>query len=1362
MRIRTYQQQLGISPVQSQGVVPNLPAGDNGSYLAQTAHDISQRILQFQNDTDDARTLELFNQFKQDSTNYHENPDNGIYNTRLGYKSKGLYSDADTWMRKKGEDYVQQLPSERAKANFRKMALELIQQQGLANSRFEAQQTKQYRIETAQATIKNNLIEAEKNWDNPDAIAQARTNIQQALELQMRGSGIEEFDNAYAEIENQLGVARIRQAYVQDPLRALRLLDDPDIHLLPETYAKLHETLHKQTEIYELQAIAQAFSQSYNPENSTAAYQHLIRLYGPDKGNRAFSQLNHIWSVNNMQLNAQQQAISKTQQENARKLTWSMLNPNAKKYSRDEIYSFLNSQAISDSTATHYINWLDAQDKADASAQQKTMIDALHAYVNDGGTFSNEQYSQLITDIGYNEAHSLQNQQKEKQNELKQAIKDAQADNANNFSMRFLDTDKPNPTRQEIVQAANSNDITPEKGRAFINIIEADEKEAERKRKELEKEEKQKVIDTQKDNASKYLEQIIFGNATEDIVRAAEANHEISPEQAINLISHIRTEENRKQTLNDKALAELREQRGRNLVAMAESNNPVFLSKEKMLELYTTKQIEEGHYRRIEELRNSLQTAQDKQAKSAHDDEIYNIAENFSRQYYVGHEHEFFDFINHSDYSPDDKRKITQYYNSFIEQQKIGEKNRLEEQKKSIQRVFNVLKLQYEDGYYLPDDELQNMFIDDNGFGQNYYDQLRDIQKQNEAKSLAEAKEKAKTDKDRVFRDEMTNALGGRGKSEDYYTQLMKSGIIDESHRSQIMNVIKEQKKAQDKVEEDLHKDNLDNIAKELFDKYKDNPEQAYAIMETYPRKDHDFLRSAFNHRMDEANTARAIAERQKIERQKQNNLKLYQDYYDKSMPVDPQLLRQMRNNDELSDTDYRRNLALNTTLAIRSGYENDLIMNNPAIDGIPFNEMTRPQQEKVIMKHFGTDEEARKKNVARLFQGVLDDTVTEAEIIWDYNHAQIAADDKERLIGYNSKFERQQKAIIQQHAQDLTNELQNLKIGVGASMYINNALNDFLRETYFMDLHAKNFDEALDNIYNAVRQNTITTVLNEKKTKTWYGSYTALGERLIEALNNPHSHTSVPQQLYYQGFDGQGMYLSPDGNAQAFDNSITIPEPQPLQQNSDKTFDPVNTMYMQFSPPSIPQANFRSVDMSKAVLDGEHNITSGPSNSPTALRNGRGHDGSIDISVPVGTNVKAPKDNSLIWQAKKVGSNNIAGNHIVLSTTLPNGDTLDVTYAHLDSIDITQGEVIQSGDVIAKSGNSGHTTGPHLHINTKINGKNVDPRNIDLGQSSQNIQAPLPVEPVRSSDAEVLDFLFGSFASGDKSLPLINFGANY
>lgn len=95
-------------------------------------------------------------------------------------------------------------------------------------------------------------------------------------------------------------------------------------------------------------------------------------------------------------------------------------------------------------------------------------------------------------------------------------------------------------------------------------------------------------------------------------------------------------------------------------------------------------------------------------------------------------------------------------------------------------------------------------------------------------------------------------------------------------------------------------------------------------------------------------------------------------------------------------------------------------------------------------------------------------------------------------------------------------------------------------------------------------------------------------------------------------------------------------------------------------------------------------------------------HNG-VDIAVPVGTKVRSP------WAGKvtSIVTNNTGGKQMIV--THCNGRKTG--YAHLSEWKARKGDNVVSGQVIALSGNTGNSTGPHLHFTlTDKQGNKIDP----------------------------------------------------
>lgn len=104
----------------------------------------------------------------------------------------------------------------------------------------------------------------------------------------------------------------------------------------------------------------------------------------------------------------------------------------------------------------------------------------------------------------------------------------------------------------------------------------------------------------------------------------------------------------------------------------------------------------------------------------------------------------------------------------------------------------------------------------------------------------------------------------------------------------------------------------------------------------------------------------------------------------------------------------------------------------------------------------------------------------------------------------------------------------------------------------------------------------------------------------------------------------------------------------------------------------------------------------------------GRLHAGA-DVGVPIGTTVRASRAGQVIT-AGWVGG---YGNCVIID----HGDGVTTRYGHLSEVTVSVGQYVDQGQQVALSGNTGRSTGPHLHFEIRINGEAVDPLPYLAGQ---------------------------------------------
>jgi murein DD-endopeptidase MepM/ murein hydrolase activator NlpD len=91
-----------------------------------------------------------------------------------------------------------------------------------------------------------------------------------------------------------------------------------------------------------------------------------------------------------------------------------------------------------------------------------------------------------------------------------------------------------------------------------------------------------------------------------------------------------------------------------------------------------------------------------------------------------------------------------------------------------------------------------------------------------------------------------------------------------------------------------------------------------------------------------------------------------------------------------------------------------------------------------------------------------------------------------------------------------------------------------------------------------------------------------------------------------------------------------------------------------------------------------------------------------IDLQAAIGTKVKASAAGKVIFTGYKIGY----GNTVIID----HGYRLKTYYAHNSKIVVKRGQTVKKGQLICYSGNTGTTTGPHLHFEVRVNDQPVNP----------------------------------------------------
>lgn len=113
----------------------------------------------------------------------------------------------------------------------------------------------------------------------------------------------------------------------------------------------------------------------------------------------------------------------------------------------------------------------------------------------------------------------------------------------------------------------------------------------------------------------------------------------------------------------------------------------------------------------------------------------------------------------------------------------------------------------------------------------------------------------------------------------------------------------------------------------------------------------------------------------------------------------------------------------------------------------------------------------------------------------------------------------------------------------------------------------------------------------------------------------------------------------------------------------------------------------------------------SGTVTSRFGSRWGSSHKG-IDIGAPKGTTIKASAAGTVT--VSSYGYNGGYGNYVIIS----HGNGVQTVYGHCNTLNVKVGQKVSQGQAIATVGNTGRSTGNHLHLEIRVNGVAQNPQN--------------------------------------------------
>ena len=117
-----------------------------------------------------------------------------------------------------------------------------------------------------------------------------------------------------------------------------------------------------------------------------------------------------------------------------------------------------------------------------------------------------------------------------------------------------------------------------------------------------------------------------------------------------------------------------------------------------------------------------------------------------------------------------------------------------------------------------------------------------------------------------------------------------------------------------------------------------------------------------------------------------------------------------------------------------------------------------------------------------------------------------------------------------------------------------------------------------------------------------------------------------------------------------------------------------------------------------------ERRVTSEFGNRVDPITGKRKGHGGMDLAVPTGTPIRAALPGTVVVSKYNAGG---YGYYVMID----HGNGLATLYGHCSKLLAKVGQTVEAGDIIALSGSTGRSTGPHLHFEARVNGERTNPR---------------------------------------------------
>lgn len=209
------------------------------------------------------------------------------------------------------------------------------------------------------------------------------------------------------------------------------------------------------------------------------------------------------------------------------------------------------------------------------------------------------------------------------------------------------------------------------------------------------------------------------------------------------------------------------------------------------------------------------------------------------------------------------------------------------------------------------------------------------------------------------------------------------------------------------------------------------------------------------------------------------------------------------------------------------------------------------------------------------------------------------------------------------------------------------------------------------------------------------------LDPAIIDFLDNRQPRYGiVPLDVADPNLPAIGAFLPRTGNAQ-FQLAAPTPLPSPLPYPTSPPLPTPTPVIVVVVPATVPLSVLPPPTPLMAAVQGDCAPAGNPVDGLLTQRYTLAHPG-IDLALPLGSPVMATHSGKIIF----AGWSDIGYGYLIILQSGP----FITYYAHNTSFNVEPGDTVGKGSVLAWSGSTGNSSGPHVHYETRINDIPVDP----------------------------------------------------